>query len=190
MKRTDIMNQINDLTLLEINQIKDNKLRDYLQEYYKEQLLELTDTKISKKIVQKYIGYSLNDILKKIEETYFEYESIYLFPGDLVIVYPNIREYKSRKTRICDISGAEIVKGSYYYHYRLLLENISDKTVFTLERPLIAETGYYDFFPTNIQELDELAQKLDNSDLLEESEYNYYDISSRIGGSLKLRKLK
>ena len=62
-------------------------------------------------------GLPISEICRKIEESEAEITNSLLFPGDLVLVYPRIKEQRSRVYRTCDFSGGIITPGSFYISY-------------------------------------------------------------------------
>lgn len=178
------------LSLSEIEQIANRSLKETYYQLYQMHLLELITNRIDARIVKKHMGLPLQNLHEIVERFYLNNQSTYLFPGDIVLVYPMIHEYHSKKDIICDVSGALIRKGSLYCHYKPLLENLSTGEIYVLKTPLKSEVGEIDFFPTDIQGLDTLERNLNYPDCVEEPQWNYDDISKRVGGHLALRKLR
>ncbi len=129
------------------------------------------------------------EFYEMIQQFYLDHTSTYYFPGDLCVFYPKIVEYKAKTIRLCDISGARIMPGSFYYCYRPFLENISSGRKYVLERTIHAEIGYYDFFPGTLFEFEQLAFSLANSEMVENSDYNYADLAKNMGETLRLQEL-
>lgn len=73
----------------------------------------------------------------------------------------------------------------------MFLENLSNGHAYVLAKPWKSELGYRDFYPSDISELDILNDKLAHpfSYVDDPDGYNYYDISTRIGSFIKLKKL-
>lgn len=178
------------LSLEEINMINNKEEKEFAINLYKEELKQLAIDRLSKKIINSNMGKSIKEIAYKLESVYYENTSIYTFPNDIVLFYPSIKEYRASNNIICHVTGSEIRKGSYYYSYRPLLENISDGHIYVLDKAIKSENTEDDFFPLTIKEFDSLNEKIDNSYYLEDLEYDYYAISRRIGGRLVLRKLR
>ena len=188
------MNNYNDyyysLSLDEINRINNKEEKEFILNLYKKELKQLAIDRLSKKIINNNIGKSIKEITYKLESIYYDNTSIYTFPSDIVLFYPSLKEYRASKNMICHVTGSEIKKGSFYYSYRALLENISNNHIYVLDKTIRAENTEIAFFPTTISEFDNLKEKIDTAYSLSQEEYDYYGISRRIGGSLKLRKLR
>lgn len=142
-------------------------------------------------LLQEYIkildNLKTNRISKKIVEAEAEITSNFLFPWDLVLVYPRIKEQRSRIYRTCDFSGGIITPGSFYISYNPLLENLSTDNYYILKRPLIVELGYLDRLPSNIGELEELEQRMINES--EDKEIDFSHLNRVLGETLGLKKL-
>jgi hypothetical protein len=104
--------------------------------------------------------------------------STVIFPGDIVLFYPRIREIKTDKNITCDIQGSVIFTGSYYLEYRLFLDNITKKKRYILEKSIKTELGYRDILPTNLHELEEWVKNTDNSYTIQKdgSDINFYEL--------------
>lgn len=178
------------LSLSKIYQISDRKERVYALEFYKKELLSLGSDRLTKKIIRDNWGKSIEEIITKLEETFLDNRSVYTFPDNIVLFYPTVREQRATSNIICDVTGAEIRRGSFYCSYRPLLENVSNNHVYVLNRTLKSETAEVDFLPMSMYEFDALSEKIDNADAATDEEYDYYGISRRIGGRLALRRIR
>ena len=179
------MESIEQISIEELDQFCiDNQ--DLLQEYIKI-LDNLKTNRISKKIVEEMQGLPISEICRQIEEAEAEVTSNLLFRGDLVLVYPRIKEQRSRTYRTCDFSGGIITPGSFYISYNPLLENLSTDNHYILKRPLIVELGYLDRLPSNIGELEELEQRMINES--EDKEIDFSHLNRVLGEELGLKKL-
>lgn len=152
-------------------------------DYYNKILQSLYINRIDKKIIQNYYGQSLNYIFHKIEEQYNELTSNYLFPGNQIFFYPQIKETHARKITTCNFSGALIYPGSLYINYKFFLENLTTKEIYVLKKPLKVELGYRDDLPTTIQALDDFAFKLSIG------EENMSHLSQTLDYTLSLQKI-
>ena len=61
---------------------------------------------------------------------------------------------------------------------------------YVLKRTIQTEVGYYDFFPKTLYEFEELSMKLGSPFEIEDPDYDYYDLSKRLGQYLSLTELK
>lgn len=163
------------------DQEREDKLREQL-------LVDLSSNRISRRVIQKNASLPISELMELISSEEFSATSTWYFPGDLCCFYPKVMEYKSKSTQVCDISGALIQAGSLYYTYRPFLENLTRKRKFVLKRTIKAEIGYYDFFPKSLIEFENLACNLASGSC--QGEYDYYDLSKRIGETLPLKELK
>ena len=125
---------------------------------YNRILKELNTDYIAGSIIERNYGKSIDDIYNLIQYAYLDYTSQNWFSGDVIFVYPNIKEVRARKPHTT-IYGAQIGLGSLYINYQALLVNTSRKTKYVLKRPLNFEIG--DDLPMNILELEELEKTTD-----------------------------
>ena len=178
------MKELEEMTLQELQKI--NNIHD-LEEYFMI-LKEIQDNRISKKIVESLYGKPIELIYREIRKEEEKMRSHSFFPGDLVLVYPNIKEQKSKNFKTCDFSGAIISPGTLYVSYRPLLENLTTKESFVLKRTIHVEIGYIYNLPTTIDELEYLEQNM----ILEtpDPEIDFNHLNNQMGGCLLLQKLK
>ncbi len=140
----------------------------------------------------KYDNNSLLELENKIQEELFINTSSYLFPGDIVLLYPLVREYKANSSIMCDISGSIIQKGSYYSSYRPLIDNIITREHYILEKSINLETSYRHVLPKNIFEFDEWVKRINGSysNPILEDEIDFYSFSRNYKNDLSLIKLR
>lgn len=115
-------------------EIQESQLENEKQEYLR-QLDLLNTNRITKGIIEKMQGESIEKIYYQIAKEELKHTSNSFFPGDIVILYPTLKEQSSKKVITCDFSGAIIYPKSLYINYRPLLENISKHTTYVLEKP-------------------------------------------------------
>lgn len=118
---------------------------------------------------------------------YYNNQSRYYFPNDLVAFYPRMKEQKASKEFVCDMSETIISKGSYYINYRPLLENLNTHEVYVLKRTIKCLPYYSDILPVNIQELEYLNDMIINTSI-DSCDLNLESL--RYYGEIKLLKLK
>jgi hypothetical protein len=130
------------------------------------------------------------DINIDIYNSEFKNTSTVIFPGDIVLFYPRIREAISTKNITCDIQGSVIYPGSYFIEYRLFLDNITNKKCYVLEKSIITELGYRNILPANLHEFEEWVRNTDNSYTIQkdDSNINFYGLYCN-HGPLKLIEL-
>lgn len=180
------MKALEEKTLEEILLANDPKEK----EIYFQQLSNLSKNRISRQIVEQYKGDSINDIWQKVYEQESLMTSSSFFSGDIVILYPNIREYHSKSYITCDFSGAIIKPGSLYINYRPLIENLTTNNIYVLKRTIKVESGYFYDLPTTIQELETLELNIQLETPGDRTGIDYSHLSQCVGGSLILQKLK
>lgn len=172
-----------------LEEIFSTKSESAVEKYY-QLLASLKSTSISRDIVDYYEGHSIDFIYRKIVEEEQSYTSDILFPGDLVILYPNIKEQRSKNFITCDFSGGIIYPGSFYVNYRPMLDNITTKTTYVLRRTIKVETGYASELPTSIAEFEDLERRMQLEIEHDATGINYSHLNQRMGGELILQKLK
>lgn len=94
--------------------------------------------------------YSEKQFYQKVEQLIQEHTSNYLFHNQLVSFYPQFRERKASSNLLCNITGAVIKKGSYYFTYHRFIENLETGRVYTINKKICAELAYIDYFPQDL----------------------------------------
>ena len=123
-------------------------------EEYNRILKELCTDVIARKVIMNYYGKPIEKIYDLIQQEYIKATSHYWFPGKIVLLYPCIREMKS-KNHYETIYGAHIGKGIKYIDYHAFFD-IPDEGKYVLGEPLRFEVG--DSLPMNIGDLEELEK--------------------------------
>ncbi len=186
------MDNYENYDLFDIEKLTDNKEKYNILIKRNIQLEQLAINRIARKIINEYYSYSIYDIIELIEKNEMEIRSQLIFPDDLVYVYPKFKQYKAKKTLICDISGAVIPIGSDYCYYSALIENISRNEKYVLKRPIKVELGYEYILPDNIHDFEILDFNLRNAYNFnsDDNQVDYYNMSLRVGEGLILQKVK
>ena len=162
---------------------------------YDQALADMGNDQMTKDIVDRYYGDSIASIYRRVETAQYEFmeknTSELLFPGEIVKVYPGIKNPKARKMITCDFSGARIYPGSFYVSYRPMIKNIQNGATYVLSRTIRVESGYEWDLPTTISSLDTLEMKIENADNFgNEDGIDYTHLSQCVGGGLNFQKLK
>ncbi len=178
------MKELEEMTLEELKEV--GKEKD-IEEYFNI-LRELQDNRLSKKVIENLKGEPIDKIYRELMKAEEEVRSHSLFPGSLVVVYPNIKEMRSKTFKICDFSGAVISPGSIYTSYRPLLDNKTTNERYILSRTIKVEIGYRNELPTNIHELEALEQNMFLETFNNGIDFNHFSI--QMGGQITLQKLK
>ena len=181
-----------------IEYVKVCRLDDIYRKDNKEELLllrgelikNLECDRISRKVILDNPSLSVDELEELLESVYIDSTSSFYFPGDLCLFYPKIVEYRTKVLRSCDISSSIIMPGSFYYNYRPMIDNLTTGKTYVLKRTIQTEISYYDFFPKTLYEFEELSMKLGNPFEIEDTDYDYYDLSKRLGQYLSLTELK
>lgn len=190
---------IDDCTLKDIINSNDEINKIDILNTFKSVLLGIKQDRLSKKYfkdVDKYLqaidlydknkltGKDLEGLDSKVEELQylqdeieFNHKSKYLLNGDLIIVYPIIKELICNKECLCELSGLPIHKGNMYYNCKLFIEDITNHSIYCTNNIKVSE-DYIDYFPTNITDIDEFFYKVDNSYNVDDEVY--YNISSNL----------
>ena len=177
--------QFENMTLKEINLLHNKQLT----KQYNFELLKFGIDKHAKEIIQTLYGAPITEIAEAIEESILEYKSESLFPGSLIKVFPGITEAKAKKEYTCDFSGARINIGNLYVNYRPMLKNIANGEAYVLKKTMKLEPCYEYLLPTNIVELEELINKIDNYQYYEDEDIQYDHLYMKTGGGLAFKKL-
>lgn len=157
---------------------------------YFQALADLSTNRISRLIVEKYEGYSIYEIYRRIQEEEDKVTSTQIFPGDIVILYPKIIERKAKDFITCDFSAGIIYPGSTYISYRPMLDNLTSRETYVLKRTIKVESGFYTDLPTTIQELEGLEIKMQTDARFDDKGIEYSHLNQRMGGEFVLQKLK
>ena len=173
------------MTLSEINLLHNKQLT----KQYNTELAKFGIDKLAKEIIQTLYGSPIIEIYEAIEESKKEFQSQSLFPGKSIVVYPCIKEVKAKEEYICDFSGARITPGSLYVSYRPMLKNIENGDAYVLKRTMKLETSYSYLLPTNISELEEFNDKINNYQYYDNEDIQYDHLYIQTGGGLVFKKL-
>lgn len=141
----------------------------YLDEY--NELLKMINSQNLNAYLLERCSKSIMELEEKFCEINHNFESTYLFPGHIVLMWSSIKELKALKMHICNFSGALIYPGSYYLSYRLFLENLTTKTAYCLRKPIELEAGYESILPETLAQLDSFAYNLEHAYELGLDEY-------------------
>ena len=185
----DEMYQFEDMTLNEIELFGNKELMTR----YDQEIASLEIDDISRIVINRKYGESINTIVREIEKASYEFElrhrSEILFPNELVEVYPRTREGRAKREITCDFSGARIKKGSLYVSYRPMVWSITNGDTYVLSRTIKVETGYAYDLPSTIAELESLNVKmLSHAD--SDNGIDYDHLYWQMGGELDFQKLK
>ena len=179
------MKELEEMSLYEIECIEDNTL----VEWYNSELDLLQTNRIAKEVVERYYGKSIMDLIYKIAEEERKMTSDIFFSGDIIEMYPYIREQKARKPITCDFSAGIIRTGSLYISARPLLKDLNNGKTYVLKRTIKVEDGYWSELPTNIQELEDLYIRAETGrDDGRGIEYSHF--LNSIGGTMTFQELK
>lgn len=178
------MKELEEMTQAELEMLENP---EYLKQYFT-MVNQFKDNGISKRVVEELHGESIATIYQKLMREEEKIRSHSLFPGDLVLVYPNIKEQRSKDFKICDFSGAIIHPGSLYVSYRPLLDNITTNEKFVLAKTIRVEVGYVYDLPTRIDELEALEQDMKSETSNQGIDFNHFN--NQMGGYFPLHKLK
>lgn len=132
---------------------------------------------------------------KKVIEMIYEQEQLeeslisqYVFPGEKVHYYPNIRFRRSSKEFICAVSGVRFKKGKECIVFKPFFYLPTKRESYILDKPIKADCYFHDFFPKTLQDYDYFLSRLEHSYISGDEEYsNFY---SNIKENTMLRKLK
>lgn len=185
MMKTATIKQFEDLSLQEINLLHNKQL---IKEY-DDILNQYKSDKMANEVIQTLYGSPIVEIVEAIEENKLEYESHSIVPGSSILVFPGIKETRAQKEYTCDFSGARISIGSLYVNYRPMLKNIENGDAYILKRTMRLEPSYEYCLPTNIVELEEFNDKINNYQYYEDEDIQYDHLYIQTGGGLQFKKL-
>lgn len=126
--------------------------------------------------------YNEESFFKAVDQLVFEHTSNFLFPGRLISFYPKVLERKASIDLVCNLSGARIKKGSFYYTYHPFMEDLKSGRVYTIKRNINAELGYIDYFPQNLTAYEDWYCRLKNAYYVNiDSKIDFYGLSVECG---------
>ena len=118
---------------------------------YNKKLIE----EIANKVIRNNPNKSEDELECLMQLEYIKNTSQNWLNGDIVLVYPSIKEVKSNK-EYDTIHGAHISINSKYINYHALLINLHKGYKYVLQKPLRFELS--DDLPKNISDLEELER--------------------------------
>lgn len=144
------------------------------------ELNKLINNEITDKLKYDSTVISINDEIYNCE---LKNTSTVISPGDIILFYPRISEARSTKAIICNIQGSVIFAGSYFVEYRPLLDNITSKKRYMLEKSIKTELGYRHILPTNLHDFEEWIRNTDTSYTTPNagSDIDFYELYSNHG---------
>lgn len=178
------MKELEEMTQDELEKLKNP---EYIKQYFTI-LSQLKENRISKRILEELQGEAIATIYQELMNEEEKFRSHSFFPGDLVLIYPNIKEQRSKNFKTCDFSGSIIYPGSLYVSYRPLLDNITTNERFVLAKTIHVEASYVYDLPTRIDELESLEQNMKLERANQEIDFNHFN--NQMGGYFPLQKLK
>lgn len=179
------MKTIEEMSQEEIKRLNDKKLI----EWYEQEIANLKRNKLAKDIIEKEYGSSILQLMDQIEEEERQLISELFFSGEMMEMYPNIKEQRAKKPITCDFSGGIIKPGSFYASFRPLLKNINNGRTYVLKRTIKVESGYESDLPTTIQELENFFLRAENEP--EDGRgIDYSHFMTTMGGCLSFQELK
>lgn len=127
--------------------------------------------------------YSEDAFFQAVDKLVLEHTSHYLFPNRLISFYPQVIERHATKDLICNLSGAKINKGSFYYTYHPFMEDLKSGRVYTIKRKIHTELGYIDYFPQDLFTYEEWYYKVKNAYYGNNDTIDFYFLSRECGES-------
>ncbi len=144
--------------------------------------------------IERYYGNSIESIYHQIEKDRFDFitanTSEILFPGEVVKVYPGIKNPRAKKMITCNFSGARIYPGSFYVSYRPMVKNVENGKTYVLSKTMKVESGYEWDLPTTIAGLDALANKIQRAEYYDRIDGIDYTHLAQSFGDLNFQLLK
>lgn len=154
---------------------------------YEEKIEKLSTDTIARDIIFKYYGEDIDFICQKLMEEYDKNRSYYLFPGDIILVYPKVVYAPSKSIKKCDFTGDRINIKDMYINYRALLVDISSKRKYVLNNSLNIIPDLENYLPYSINEIDDMELKIQQ--LAYEDGIDYGILNYKYGG-LPIRQVK
>ena len=127
--------------------------------------------------------YSEDSFYKMVDKLVLEHTSHFVFPNKLISFYPQVREYTASRDLVCNLSGAKIKKGSLYYRYHPLMQDVITGKVYTIKKDIKVELGYIDYLPQDLVTYEEWYYKLKNADYTSDDKIDFYGLSCECGDS-------
>lgn len=115
-----------------------------------------------------------------------ENTSNYIFSGERLIYYPNIKFRTVFKPFLCPVSSQTVSRGEEGLVWDPLFWLPDKKSVYVLSKAIRAHYCYADFFPSDVTSLDDFWFRVNNA--YELGLDDYYNFSCNVG-SLSLKML-
>jgi hypothetical protein len=103
-------------------------------------------------------------LLKKTIDKFKEDNtSQYFYPGNIIILYKNIKTFKSKERITCDLCSEVIYPNTYYEAYRPLIYNLTTGKSYYLKKTIKSKLDCQHYLPSNIRELEIMQTNVDNA---------------------------
>lgn len=133
-------------------------------------------------ILKKREFYSEKDFFMTVDKLLLDHTSRFLFPNQLVSFYPQVFERQASNDLTCNLSGARIKKGTFYYTYHPFIEELKSGRCYTIKKSIKAELGYIDLFPQDLATYEEWYYKVKNAYYVsDDSIVDFYSLSMECG---------
>lgn len=185
---------IGDYSWNEIEEMKDFISKEELKRKFLKEKEELLTNRVLRKCAEEYF-----DPKRSLYENYWaiynlskEYESQFLFPGHIMMLYPRVQTYVASKPLAMHLGANYISRGERYCVYRPLIEDLDTHLKYTLQKSIFASEDSIDFFPQSFREFEEWDYALQNAYYYNvSSSIDFYELSTRLGSDgLTLRRLR
>lgn len=186
---------IDEYSLNEINQIKDSELKLILLKEFYSLLLECKNKNMLTRYAYQKAKYPpnmpLGEFINQINcSISLDYNSDFLFPGNLVMLYPYFDHHVAKKQLKAHLGSDYISPKEEYCRYRPLIVNITNGKRYTLVTSLISEPIYQDLFPTTFRQFENWCYNLEHAYYYNNSEIDFYELSTKLqSDTLQLREL-
>lgn len=159
-----------------------------LPEEYRDGLFQVFDSYL--KVIPAQIYRPNRKLSDMLELSLLQEEDLvsdYVFSGEKVNYYPNIKRVISHIDYTCPVSGVKCIKGVETIIFKPFFFLPDRKASYVLEKAIRAHYYYEDFFPRSIKEYDDFVYKVEHA--YELGLEDYYNFSCNLGRGLNLKKL-
>ncbi len=180
-----------DYTLKEIMAIPNRALRVQLLTLYKQDIINMADSRVARRVIRAHEGESIASITDAMSQFIRDNTSYYLFEGNIVMVYPKFSLAKAKEEKVCSLCTRLIHPGNRYVIYRPLIDNLTTNETFVLDRSLQVHDTCKDNLPISIAQFDAIQMGIIDYHNFDEYEgmISYSELNDRFNGGFTFKRL-
>ena len=141
----------------EIQNMDDSIYKEELKKEFLREKEELLTNRVLRKCYEDYFDpdSSLYENYWAIYNLSKEYESQFLFPGHMMMLYPKIETYVASRTLAMHLGANFVTRGERYCVYHPFIEDLDTHYKYVLQKSIFASEDSIDYFPGTFREFEE-----------------------------------